>query len=388
MNASTHAGEARRAASLPASAAGAATAVARASGGDTTRGRGGVNSASSRPHVTVVVPVHNGAATLERCLDALSASADARFDVLVVDDASTDGSGELAAGKGVRVARLARRSGPAAARNAGAVQSAGDVLLFVDADVLVRPDTVARAAAEFARDPTLAAVFGSYDDSPAEPGVVSQYKNLAHHFIHQRSDEEAETFWAGCGAIRRAAFESVGGFDSVAYAEPSVEDIELGYRLREKGFRIRLDKGLQVKHLKRWNFVSLVRADIFLRAVPWSRLILLGGRAEHGLNLRTRYRVSAALLWACMLVALPAAAWLDSRAWPAPFALALAAFLLNLDLYRFLAARKGLLFLAAAVPLHWLYYLYGSATFVACWLQLRLRLPHGAAAKSSTGSEA
>ena len=58
--------------------------------------------------------------------------------------------------------------------------------------------------------------------------MVSQYRNLLHHFVHQHGHAEASTFWAGCGAIRRAAFDAVGGFDAARFPRPSIEDIELG----------------------------------------------------------------------------------------------------------------------------------------------------------------
>jgi len=286
--------------------------------------------------------------------------------VLVVDDASRDGSAAVAAAAGVRVVERSVRGGPAAARNLGASESRGEVLLFVDADVLVRPETVTRAASAFLRDDLPAAVFGSYDDEPSARGAVSQYKNLLHHFVHQHSEEAAETFWAGCGAVTREAFEAVGGFDAGAYPEPSVEDIELGYRLRERGYRILLLKDLQVKHLKRWGLSSLLLTDIFRRAVPWSRLILRRGAAHNDLNLRTRDRLSAAAAWLTLLcVACAPLAPALLYVTPLP---PLALIYLNAELYRFFARRRGALFLAAAVPLHWLYLLYGSATFAVCWL--------------------
>lgn len=169
--------------------------------------------------------------------------------------------------RGVEVIQLTQQCGPASARNRGARHASGSIFLFVDADVVVQRDTLSRAVAFFRARPDIAAVFGSYDDAPAEMNFVSQYKNLQHHFVHQRAAPEAATFGAGCGAVRREAFEAVGGFDAKRYPQPSVEDIELGYRLRRMGCEIALDRGLQVKHLKRWTFFSLLRTDIFNRAL-------------------------------------------------------------------------------------------------------------------------
>jgi glycosyltransferase involved in cell wall biosynthesis len=240
---------------------------------------------NQEPLISVIIPVHNGGAYLDKCLDALMKAA-GDFEIIVVDDASTDESADRAHARGIRVLRQNVRRGPAAARNLGAQEARGKILLFIDADVAVRPTTLARVAAHFQSRPELAALFGSYDDAPAATNFVSQYKNLFHHFIHQQSHERAETFWAGCGAVRREIFLRVGRFDEKRYTEASIEDIELGYRLRRAGYEILLDRGLQVCHLKRWTLPGLLRADIFRRAVPWSLLLLERGRMTDDLNLR------------------------------------------------------------------------------------------------------
>jgi GT2 family glycosyltransferase len=350
--------------------------------------------------LSVVVPVRDGGAQLARCLDALLASDFPSFELIVVDDGSTDGGASAGAcrARGVEVVELARNRGPAAARNRGAERARGRVLLFVDADVVVRPDTLSRVVAFFDERPLVSAVFGSYDDEPAADNFVSQYKNLQHHFVHQQASERAETFWAGCGAVRRTAFEAVGGFDERRYTKPSVEDIELGGRLRRAGYSIALDKRLRVKHLKRWTLTSLLRADILDRALPWSRLILDGGGPLiNDLNLRVRERVCAALVAAAALLLVPAC---FARA---PYAALLAGasaaalatvFILNLGLFRFFRASRGAAFAAASFPLLVLYYLYGGAVFAFCYFErafgktVRAAPAVGRAAKLRRGRDA
>ncbi|MCP4399853.1 MAG: hypothetical protein GY801_21430 [bacterium] len=131
-----------------------------------------------------------------------------------------------------------------------------------------------QVSAFFEEHPGVSALFGSYDDEPYETNFLSQYKNLMHHYMHRTGHEEASTFWAGCGAMRREVFLAIGGFDAHKYATPCIEDIELGYRLKKSGYRIRVLKALQAKHLKRWTPFSLLKADIFHRALPWTTLIL------------------------------------------------------------------------------------------------------------------
>ncbi len=238
---------------------------------------------SNLPSLSVIVPVRDGGAAFQRCLAALAAARRPDHELIVVDDGSRDESRAWAAAAGARVLTTPRPgSGPAAARNLGAAQAAGALLFFCDADVEIRPETLTHVVTALAADPGLAALFGSYDDAPGDPGFISQYKNLMHHYVHQHAREQASTFWSGCGAIRRAAFVRCGGF-SARYGFPSIEDIELGVRLTSAGERVRLDKTLQVKHLKRWTLAGLLRSDILARGVPWTRLILRQGRAPNDL---------------------------------------------------------------------------------------------------------
>jgi GT2 family glycosyltransferase len=147
-------------------------------------------------------------------------------------------------------------------------------------------------------------VFGSYDAQPRAKGTVSQFRNLLHHFVYQQGNREAATFWAGCGAVRRTVFEEIGGFDQKRFRYPSIEDIELGYRLRRAVFNILLDKSLQGTHLKP-TLLSFIKTDIVRRAVPWSWLILETKRLPNDLNLSLHQRASFALLASgCALLAL------------------------------------------------------------------------------------
>jgi len=193
--------------------------------------------------------------------------------------------------------------GPAYARNLGANAAVGEILLFLDADVCVKSDTLARIRADFEHDPELDALIGSYDTEPSSPDFVSQYRNLMHCFVHQTGSEQASTFWSGCGAIRREIFLEHSGF-SVSYERPAIEDIELGYRLIRAHRKIMLDHDLLVKHLKRWTFWSLLKTDILDRGIPWTELILRDGTMPNDLNLQLSQRVSVALVF--VLIALAA----------------------------------------------------------------------------------
>ena len=237
-----------------------------------------------RASISVVVPVHDGAGDLDRCLAALSRSTRAPLECIVVDDASRDDAVDVARSHGARVLELDAQRGPAHARNRGAEMALGDVLFFTDADVIVHPDTLERAVTLLESDSDVDAVIGSYDAEPTDPSFVSQYKNLFHHWVHQTSQEEASTFWTACGAVRRDLFLNMGGFNE-SYERPSMEDIEFGFRLRRAGRRIRLDKELTVTHTKHWRFWRLLYTDVFRRGIPWIALMLRDRFAPEDLNL-------------------------------------------------------------------------------------------------------
>ncbi len=317
------------------------------------------------------MPVYNGTAFLPLSLPPLieMLRRGELSEVIVVDDTSTDETAAMAAAMGARVIPSGGRLGPGGARNQAAVLATGELLWFVDADVVAHPDAARELRLAFA-EPGVTAVFGSYDDQPPAKNFLSQYKNLVHHFYHHRDRSEASTFWAGCGGVRKDAFLAIGGFDVVRYTRPSIEDIELGYRLRAAGGRILLWPALQGTHLKVWRFVNLIHTEVFCRAIPWSRLMLTRTGLTDALNVGTAERLRAVL--AGIFFAGSAASLLPGV--PAWLALALLAAIAaaNLDLVRLFYRRKGPLFALGGLLFHQVYYIYSGAAFAWCWFEHRI----------------
>lgn len=279
------------------------------------------------PTLSAIVPATNAPPTLAACLDAIRTADQAPEETIVVEEGG----------------------GPADARNRGAARASGDVLVFVDADVVAHPDAFSKIRRAFERDGELAALFGSYDDRPAAPGAVSAFRNLLHHHVHHDGAGPATTFWAGLGAVRLDAFRSVGGFDAERYLVPSVEDIDLGTRLAEAGHRIELDPSIQGTHLKAWELRSMVESDLWHRGVPWVELLLRHGSRSAALNLGWRHRLSAA---ASLLAVV---ALLRGRLRTAAVGVA-ALVMLNRSFYALLARRRGRAEAAAGVGLHALHH--------------------------------
>jgi hypothetical protein len=172
--------------------------------------------------------------------------------------------------------------------------------------------------------------------------------------------------------VRRDVFIALGGFDE-GYDRPSIEDIDLGRRLRQAGYCIWLCPDVQATHLKRWTLSGLLRSDILERAVPWTRLILRQRHLPSDLNLDAKSRLSALAAWAA-LTCLALGFW-SPRLWVGALLAVTLLGGLNADLYRFFARRGGLGFALGAAGLHGLYLLYSSLTFglVAGWTRLTRR---------------
>lgn len=327
------------------------------------------DGARSAP-VSVVMPVHNGGEGLDSAVRAVLESSAMPAEIILADDGSTDGAPERAAeiDDRVRVVRVSESpGGPALARNAGAQEATQDIVVFVDADVRVHRDTFSTLIEPLRQESGVIASFGSYDSAPEAPGAVSVYANIRHHFVHQNAPADAETFWSGLGAVQREAFLETGGFDE-AFAKPSIEDIELGVRLRKIG-RIRVVKGATATHLKRWSLGKLWRTDVLARALPWGRLSVDHEELRGSLNSSRREQLAALLVGlVCLAVFLLPITQSAMGTFAAVAAVILPAALwgwLNRKLFGLIARRGGLVTLVGGVLLHFCYFLYSVATYMA-----------------------
>ena len=331
-------------------------------------------SGGLREHLTldgnpaaVIVPAYNAERHIGRCLEALKRDG-LPIEIIVVDDASDDATAAIAEAMGARVMRLKMRSGPGGGRNAGVEFCTADIVIFVDADVEVAPGSLSNMLAFLKNHPEFAAVFGSYDDSPGGPSIVSQYRDLIFHYRHQTGRTEADTFWSGFSAVRREPLLSVGGFASDQH--DGVEDIELGTRLRAANHRIALRRNLLCKHHKHWTLRSMIYIDLFKRALPWSRLLLERRYWAGDLNLRRDRRLGVALAGAGTLCV--AASLIEPLFLVFAFAAWAGALLIERNFFRFLWS-KGVRLTVAGVALHLVHLSAAAAGFVIAALEYAAR---------------
>jgi len=211
--------------------------------------------------VSVVIPCKNSAATLERCLRALCQEQELLHEIVVVDDGSTDNSARIAAQFPlVRMVQTEEtHRGVACARNKGATEARGVIVLFVDADVVVNAGSIAVVQAVF-RDPTVHALVGLLDPNSEFRNFASDYKNLWMHYTYKILPSDIALFYTSIAAIRRSLFVELGGFDT-AYRKPGLEDTAFGNTLFERGYSVRLVPELQAVHVKYYTVRDILKLD-------------------------------------------------------------------------------------------------------------------------------
>lgn len=208
--------------------------------------------------ISVIIPNYNGAATIRRCLEAVFASDFERFEVVVVDDCSTDASVDIIAGFPCELVRLERRSGAAAARNAGARRATGEVLFFIDADCVVRPDTLALVdAASSKHRGELLVTGGTYARIAHDDTFFSTFQSVFVNYFETKRGEDADYIATHALVIERHLFENSHGFDEEFL--PILEDVEFSHRLRANGCRLAVNPDIIVGHIFGFSMAKSLR---------------------------------------------------------------------------------------------------------------------------------
>lgn len=249
---------------------------------------------ADHPEVTVVIPAHNAGRTLRACLSSVFENRGVPFEVIVVDDASSDDSRDVALEFPCTVLRLERSIMAASCRNLGALHARGEILLFFDSDQVMPADMILSLTSTLRDHPEVAAAVASLAQDTPESGFFSKFKNLRHHHAHQEASVEGWTLASGLTAIRKPVFDHYGGFEP-SFGPSSVEDIALGYRMSRDGRRIVFRPDVHVTHLKGYTLWSLIRSDVRDRAVPWTVLLLRDRMWRNDLDISLSKRASVAL---------------------------------------------------------------------------------------------
>ncbi len=297
----------------------------------------------SENRISIIVPVRNAVSTMGRCLEAIYGSTTRPHEVVVIDDGCTDGTMDVVRGFPARIVKSEGSGGVAAARNQGSAATEGEVLFFLDADVILEPGALA-AARDAMADGNLAVAVGLQSAESPYSNATSVYKNLWLRYTYRIRAGRFAVLYSSAVAIRRTDFERVDGFDT-NYRQPNIEDSELGMRISEAGGRVDLVPGIEFLHIKRYDVISMLRTD-FHRTVGMTKVQLRDRfqriRRENYTSIPTSFLISCLSPWLVVI------AWLAGFrpgpvAWPLLLlSPALPIALLNIGWLRYLARRMDL----------------------------------------------
>lgn len=211
--------------------------------------------------ISVVIPVKNSKETIRECIDSVKRACQEFSEIVVVDDNSTDGSIDIAGECGCRIVKSEGDGGVAAARNTGVKNASGEIILFIDSDIILKKNAFDLLKGDYEKKGA-DAVVGVQSKELRITNFCSQYKNLWMRYTYERLPDYVPLFYTSIASIRKDIFMKAGGFDT-KYRMPNVEDTEFGQRLMDCGFRVYLDRNLEVEHLKYYNLNTLLKTDFY-----------------------------------------------------------------------------------------------------------------------------
>ena len=239
-------------------------------------------SIENNPLVSIIIPVKNGGATLDACLRSIKRSYYKNFEVIVVDDHSTDNIAEITRRLNYTVIPATDGEGANHARNFGARHAKGEILVFLDSDIVVERETIL-GIVETLEEEGIDAVVGIYTARHRHETFVSQYKNLWVRYSYLKSTPAIDWLFGAVSGIRRRAFEKLGGFDSSLLARQGHDDLELGKRFARANLNIVLNMDIEVEHLKHYTLGSFIRNE-FHRSVGFAELATRFGETTKSLQ--------------------------------------------------------------------------------------------------------
>lgn len=336
--------------------------------------------AADKYPISIIIPAHNAAAHLGRCLEGVRANDEADVETIVVDDASSDSTPGIADDYGCRLVRLSRQLGPAGARNRGAREARHPYLLFLDSDVVLPSGSlgyIRDTLALYRHRTDVAGVLGQYSETAASAGFATNFKNLTTCYLYKATETQSPYLHTPIVCIRREVLEEAGGFDVRLWR---AEDFRLGIVLGSRGYRFIIDRRIKGLHLKEYRIAGALKED-WLRIRDLRSVELGPGERAFALRAHRWNRLTALSLPGASLVCLGLAAirW----EFAAVAALLVAIFMLvNLRFLLFCRRRRGLIFAVGSAAFLFLEMLWAELALVASLLRPRIRT------RNSAGSEA
>jgi glycosyltransferase involved in cell wall biosynthesis len=268
--------------------------------------------------ISVIIPVYNGGDKLQKCISALKRQKTSRpYELIVVDDGSTDGGLQKIKDFGLRVLKQANQ-GPAAARNLGVANAQGRIVLFTDADCEPHEDWIEEMV-RYLEDPTISAVKGSYLTKQKE--ILARFVQIEYESKYERMKKDRyidfiDTYSAG---FKIEDFRRAGKYDT-KFPTASVEDQEFSFRMWGQGYRMVFNPEARVYHTHSstlWNY-----AKKKFRIGFWKALVLKRHPRKIARDSHTPQTLKLEMVFATLLlISLLASLWKDAFLFGALFSL-------------------------------------------------------------------
>ncbi len=306
------------------------------------------------PEISIIVPNHNGERTIGACLGAALASRHPQFEVIVVDDSSTDDSVRIIERFPCQLVRLPKHCGAANARNTGAQHARGRILFFTDADCLLDEDTLTAVSRAMAASRPSTVVGGTYTRQPADQGFFNRFQSIFINYSETKHAPNADYLATHAMAITADEFHAQGGFSESP--GPILEDVEFSHRLRRRGIELVMDPAIQVRHIFDFSLLGSLR-NAFRKAMYWTMYSienqdLLSDSGTASLELKTNV-CACFLSWLLLVMLLASAHW---GWWVAIAAVQFANATINKRMLLALYHRDDILFSLAAVTYYMVLY--------------------------------
>jgi len=299
--------------------------------------------------ISIVIPTYNASKFIPALMDSIFKQAVDDMEVIIVDDCSTDNTVELVKEYPARVIVMEQNGGPAKARNKGVAEAKGDIIFFLDSDVLVLDGTVREVQEYFENDHAANCVIGVCATEPLNKGFVPKYMAM-FEYIHllDALDVNLSVFAPRCGAIKKELFQRAGGYDE-SYKGADVEDFELARRIN-KIDRIALNPKMLVRHQFVNNLEEAVK-NYFKRAVMWIHLFMKDKKFDNAGPTAPSNGIAAvsAFMSFLSLLLMP----VIDGAGLAVFLFVLSFLFFNVRWWNFMRKEAGLLFAAKALLLNY-----------------------------------
>tara|TARA_Y100000816_G_C26104766_1_gene586650 strand:- start:1679 stop:2674 length:996 start_codon:yes stop_codon:yes gene_type:complete len=211
--------------------------------------------------LSIIIPFYNSEKTLKKCLEAIYNSNFKKFEVIAVSDNSKDSSCEIVKNFPCKLIELKKNSGSATARNTGAKEANGQILVFLDSDVIIKDDALGKINQKFLNR-EIHLLQGIYSHQPSYKNFTTQYlQSYNCYYLFSKGTEYTQTLCTCFISMRKNLFFDLGCFDEI-FKSSNSEDEDFGYKVLEKGYKIPVDRTLETFHDIEINLFDYIKRSI------------------------------------------------------------------------------------------------------------------------------